>query len=89
MKLELPGHASATLDALYPITPEPMSAAPSRLWLATLDLPDPLHDYLERYGAPIRYSYVTRDWPSRILPDGLRDRARQRRDAVGGARLHG
>lgn len=64
MKLELPGHASATLDALYPITPEPMSAAPSRLWLATLDLPDPLHTYLERYGAPIRYSYVTRDWPS-------------------------
>jgi S-adenosylmethionine:tRNA ribosyltransferase-isomerase len=64
MKLELPGHASASLDAPYPITPEPVSAAPSRLWLATLDLPDQLHGYLERYGAPIRYSYVTQDWPS-------------------------
>jgi S-adenosylmethionine:tRNA ribosyltransferase-isomerase len=63
MKLELPGHAYAALDAPYPITPKPVSA-PSRLWLATLDLPDPLYTYLERYGAPIRYSYVTRDWPS-------------------------
>ena len=63
MKLELPGHASATLDAPYPITPETVSA-PSRLWLATLDLPDPLQTHLDSYGAPIRYSYVTRDWPS-------------------------
>jgi S-adenosylmethionine:tRNA ribosyltransferase-isomerase len=64
MTLELPGHASATLDAPYPITLQPIGATPSRLWLSTLDLPDPLHSYLDRYGAPIRYSYVTRDWPS-------------------------
>jgi S-adenosylmethionine:tRNA ribosyltransferase-isomerase len=64
MKLALPGHGSATLDAPYPTTPEPMSAVASRLWLATLDLPDPLYTYLESYGAPIRYSYVTQDWPS-------------------------
>src|SRR6478752_4962689 len=39
MRLELPGHASATLDAPYPIMPEPVRATPTRLWLATLDLP--------------------------------------------------
>jgi S-adenosylmethionine:tRNA ribosyltransferase-isomerase len=64
MKLELPAHASATLDAPYPITREHATVTPTRLWLATLDLPDPLHAYLARYGAPIRYSYVTRDWPA-------------------------
>jgi S-adenosylmethionine:tRNA ribosyltransferase-isomerase len=64
MRLELPGHGLATLQAPFPITPERGSAAPPRLWLATLDTPAPLHSYLERYGAPIRYNYVTRDWPS-------------------------
>jgi S-adenosylmethionine:tRNA ribosyltransferase-isomerase len=64
MRLELPGHGSATLEEPYPISQEEASATPSRLWLAGLDLPNPLHAYLERYGKPIRYSYVTRDWPS-------------------------
>jgi S-adenosylmethionine:tRNA ribosyltransferase-isomerase len=64
MRLELLGHGSATLEAPYPITQERASVVPPRLWVATLDLPHPLHAYLERYGAPIRYSYVTRDWPS-------------------------
>jgi S-adenosylmethionine:tRNA ribosyltransferase-isomerase len=39
-------------------------AAPSRLWLALVDIPDPLPAYLDRYGAPIRYSYVSRRWPA-------------------------
>src|SRR5215469_5079057 len=34
-----------------------------RLWVASLDLPAPLHPYLERYGFPIRYSYVKEGWP--------------------------
>ncbi|HEX8728936.1 MAG TPA: S-adenosylmethionine:tRNA ribosyltransferase-isomerase, partial [Ktedonobacterales bacterium] len=38
---------------------------PVRLWVATLALPAPLHDYLTRYGYPIRYAYVPRAWPSR------------------------
>jgi S-adenosylmethionine:tRNA ribosyltransferase-isomerase len=63
MRLELPGHASATLDAPYPLTPITVSAPP-RLWLATLDLPDPVDAYLARHGAPIRYSYVPRSWSS-------------------------
>ncbi|MBX3059545.1 MAG: S-adenosylmethionine:tRNA ribosyltransferase-isomerase [Anaerolineae bacterium] len=34
-----------------------------RLWLAVLQLPLPLGDYLQQYGFPIRYSYVTDAWP--------------------------
>jgi S-adenosylmethionine:tRNA ribosyltransferase-isomerase len=34
-----------------------------RLWVATLDLPEPVLTYLARHGRPIRYSYVDRDWP--------------------------
>jgi S-adenosylmethionine:tRNA ribosyltransferase-isomerase len=35
----------------------------TRLWLATLDLPEPLLTYLTRHGRPIRYGYVAQDWP--------------------------
>lgn len=34
-----------------------------RLWLASLDLPAPLHSYLATHGFPIRYSYVKEGWP--------------------------
>jgi S-adenosylmethionine:tRNA ribosyltransferase-isomerase len=34
-----------------------------RLWVATIDLPDPILTYLAVHGRPIRYGYVTRDWP--------------------------
>jgi S-adenosylmethionine:tRNA ribosyltransferase-isomerase len=37
--------------------------ASTRLWDATLDLPDPLLTFLAVHGRPIRYGYVTRDWP--------------------------
>jgi S-adenosylmethionine:tRNA ribosyltransferase-isomerase len=37
--------------------------ASQRLWIATLDLPDPVLTYLAIHGRPIRYGYVTRDWP--------------------------
>jgi S-adenosylmethionine:tRNA ribosyltransferase-isomerase len=37
--------------------------AQGRLWLATLQLPSSLPDYLARHGSPIRYSYVTDAWP--------------------------
>ncbi|WP_307845187.1 S-adenosylmethionine:tRNA ribosyltransferase-isomerase [Planomonospora sp. ID67723] len=49
--LPLPG--GATLRLLERRTP--------RLWRARLDRPVPA--YLGRYGVPIRYSYVERDWP--------------------------
>ncbi|HEV7526470.1 MAG TPA: S-adenosylmethionine:tRNA ribosyltransferase-isomerase [Acidimicrobiia bacterium] len=35
----------------------------TRLWVATLELPEPLLTYLAVHGRPIRYGYVTRDWP--------------------------
>jgi S-adenosylmethionine:tRNA ribosyltransferase-isomerase len=35
----------------------------NRLWIATLDLPESLHNYLNRYGSPIRYHYVKEQWP--------------------------
>jgi S-adenosylmethionine:tRNA ribosyltransferase-isomerase len=38
-------------------------ASSARLWVATLDLADPLLTYLAVHGRPIRYGYVTRDWP--------------------------
>jgi S-adenosylmethionine:tRNA ribosyltransferase-isomerase len=40
-----------------------LKTAGSRLWLAAWQLPEPILTYLERFGRPIRYSYVTRPWP--------------------------
>jgi S-adenosylmethionine:tRNA ribosyltransferase-isomerase len=34
------------------------------LWISTLDLPEPLDEYLERHGSPIRYRYVRESWPA-------------------------
>jgi S-adenosylmethionine:tRNA ribosyltransferase-isomerase len=34
-----------------------------RLWVATLDLPAPLVEYLCQHGRPIRYRYVPESWP--------------------------
>jgi S-adenosylmethionine:tRNA ribosyltransferase-isomerase len=51
----LPGGGSATLLARY--------REPSRLWVARLDLPAPVEEYLAAHGRPIRYAYVDRDWP--------------------------
>jgi S-adenosylmethionine:tRNA ribosyltransferase-isomerase len=47
--LSLPDGGNATLLAPY--------LSPGRLWVADLDLPEPLLDYLERHGAPIRYAH--------------------------------
>jgi S-adenosylmethionine:tRNA ribosyltransferase-isomerase len=35
----------------------------ARLWIARLDLPEPLADYLGRHGRPIRYRYVPDEYP--------------------------
>ncbi len=54
-ELTLPGGGRATILAPY--------AGGRRLWLAKLDLPEPLTDYLGRHGHPIRYGYVPKEWP--------------------------
>ncbi|CAG0937345.1 S-adenosylmethionine:tRNA ribosyltransferase-isomerase [Thermoflexales bacterium] len=61
--LQLPEGATATL--LAPHTSDRFSApnGSTRLWLATLNLPQPLPDYLDDHGFPIRYSYVKQFWP--------------------------
>jgi S-adenosylmethionine:tRNA ribosyltransferase-isomerase len=57
-RIALPGGAGATLLAPY--------LTGARLWLAELDTRGtPLLEYLHRHGAPIRYGYVTREWPLR------------------------
>ena len=74
--LQLPGGAAVTLHApyngrgLFIVPTADVSAIPfhpysdhTRLWIATLDLPSPLEDYLAHYGFPIRYSYVKQGWP--------------------------
>jgi S-adenosylmethionine:tRNA ribosyltransferase-isomerase len=53
--LELPAGGAAELVAPYLSGP--------RLWMAKLDLPEPLQTYLGRHGRPIRYRYVPDDRP--------------------------
>jgi S-adenosylmethionine:tRNA ribosyltransferase-isomerase len=55
LHLRLPGGAGAEL-----LTP---FGTPGRLWVAALQLPAPTLAWLARYGRPIRYRHVPRDWP--------------------------
>jgi S-adenosylmethionine:tRNA ribosyltransferase-isomerase len=48
-RLALPGGGCAELLASY--------LSPGRLWIAALDLPAPLHDYLAEHGHPIAYAH--------------------------------
>ncbi len=57
--LHLPAGAAATLLTPYKGDLE----KGSRLWVADLDLPEPLDSYLGRHGFPIRYGYVREGWP--------------------------
>jgi S-adenosylmethionine:tRNA ribosyltransferase-isomerase len=56
-RLDLPAGATAEI-----VAPEPFSGR-RRLWIARLDLPEPLLAFLGRHGHPIRYGYVPRAWP--------------------------
>jgi S-adenosylmethionine:tRNA ribosyltransferase-isomerase len=62
--LALPDGANVRILAPYLLdrvnTPK---MASSRLWLAILELHEPLLPYLERFGKAIRYGYVPQDWP--------------------------
>jgi S-adenosylmethionine:tRNA ribosyltransferase-isomerase len=53
--LTLPGGGSASLLGPYNDS--------RRLWIARLDLPAPVVDYLAEWGWPITYSYVKERWP--------------------------
>ena len=60
--LKLEDGGTVTLLAPYPLTAS--LAAQSRLWLAALQIAEPVLPYLERFGRPIRYNYVPSMWPS-------------------------
>ncbi len=61
--LSLPGDAELTLHTPY--VPQNRSSGPrsNRLWVSTLTVSENLNEYLDRYGAPIRYGYVREVWP--------------------------
>jgi S-adenosylmethionine:tRNA ribosyltransferase-isomerase len=61
--LQLPEGATVTLLAPHASDRFSVPDGPTRLWLATLNLPHPLHDYLKHHGFPIRYGYVKHFWP--------------------------
>jgi S-adenosylmethionine:tRNA ribosyltransferase-isomerase len=54
-RLPLPAGASIELLAPY--------LSPGRLWIAALDLPLPLDDYLAAYGRPIAYAHLAEPRP--------------------------
>jgi len=62
--LTLPEGSAEILEP-YPPDCGPLEerAHESRLWTAALRLPSALGPYLGRHGRPIRYGYVTREWP--------------------------
>jgi S-adenosylmethionine:tRNA ribosyltransferase-isomerase len=57
----LPGGGRAELGVAATAGLAP--GAPVRLWVATVELPEPLLPYLARHGRPIRYAYVPQAWP--------------------------
>ncbi len=54
-QLALAGGGRVSALVPYPGSP--------RLWVARLDLPQPLHRFLERWGRPITYRYLHGSWP--------------------------
>jgi len=56
----LPAGATALLQAPY----TRLDDGRVRLWIARLALPEPLLGYLDHYGFPIRYGYVSAPWPA-------------------------
>ena len=58
--ITLPG--GAHLSLLTPYSPGPGGNG-VRLWVSSLETPEPLHTYLARYGRPIRYGYVQGSYP--------------------------
>lgn len=61
--LQLPGGGTATIHTPY-LSRNRLDRRMNRLWISTLNLPTRLNDYLDQHGAPIRYGYVARGWPS-------------------------
>ena len=61
--LNLPGMLSAVLQGPYISDCNDNSKPSQTLWLAKINFPQDVDDYLRRYGFPIRYNYVKERWP--------------------------
>jgi len=61
--LSLPGSASAILQEPYVSDCNDNSKPSETLWLARVEFPQDVDEYLARYGFPIRYNYVKERWP--------------------------
>lgn len=61
--LNLPGGVSAVLQGPFVSDCNDNSKPSETLWLAKIDFPQDVDDYLVRYGFPIRYNYVKERWP--------------------------
>jgi S-adenosylmethionine:tRNA ribosyltransferase-isomerase len=55
VRLSLPAGGTALLLSPYKDS--------RRLWIARLDLPEPVLEYLTHWGKPIQYAYVQGEWP--------------------------
>lgn len=61
--LSLPGGIQAVLQGPYISDCNDNSRPSQTLWLAKINFPQDVDDYLARYGFPIRYNYVKERWP--------------------------
>jgi S-adenosylmethionine:tRNA ribosyltransferase-isomerase len=61
--LSLPGSARAILQEPYVSDCNDNSKPSETLWLARVEFPQDVDEYLARYGFPIRYNYVKERWP--------------------------
>lgn len=61
--LHLPGEVSAVLQGPYISDCNDNTKPSETLWLANINFPADVDEYLTRYGFPIRYNYVKEKWP--------------------------
>ena len=61
--LSLPGAVPAVLQGPYISDCNDNSKPSETLWLAKINFPQDVDEYLARYGFPIRYNYVKERWP--------------------------
>jgi S-adenosylmethionine:tRNA ribosyltransferase-isomerase len=61
--LKLPGAAKATLQEPYVSDCGDNTKQSETLWLARIEFPEAVDEYLTRDGFPIRYNYVKERWP--------------------------
>lgn len=61
--IRLPDRRTATLIEPYLPATTVFPGGPVRLWVANLSIPENVITYTARFGAPIRYGYVSKSWP--------------------------